>query len=246
MHNVIEIFNAFNVLNDEWIKPLISGTALTFSLTILALIMGFCLAIILTYALYTQTMFKALAKGFIFFTRSVPLLVQIFLLYYGSAQFEWLRNSVLWEILQYPFSCALIALALNSSAYTAVLLQQNINCIPKGEIEACILLNMSLYTRMRKILLPRVLSTFWPVYSNEAMMVLKSTSLVSTITLMDLMGVTRQIIAKTFQWDVLIITGILYFLMSALLVGFFNQLCHNVRNDGTSKRFFSNDCSSCN
>ncbi len=220
-------------------ESLLSGATLSLGLTCLSLVIGLFLALIMTYVLNSNyNSLKFLTQGFIFFTRGVPLLVQFFLLYYGSAQFEWVRNSLLWEILQHPFACALIALALNSSAYTTVLLQSSICNIPKGEIEACIALHMPLYTRLRQVILPRAFSTFWPAYSNEAIMVLKSTSLASTITLMDLMGATRQIIAKTYEpAEALIMAGCLYLLMSGLLMGIFHTLRYYFNNKNNKPIF---------
>jgi His/Glu/Gln/Arg/opine family amino acid ABC transporter permease subunit len=202
------------------------GLITTISVTASALFLGLILSFFLLWTLNSQKLWlKISSQAFIFFTRGVPLLVQIFMLYYGAAQFEWLRSSIFWEILQHPFCCATIVLGLNSSAYTAVILQGCLAAIPKGELEACRVLNLSPYQQYIRVIIPRIFGNFWPLYSNEAIMVLKSTSIVSTITLMDLMGVTRQLIANSYQTATLLITaGILYLLMSTALVSFFQKL----------------------
>lgn len=205
---------------------LINGSILTITLTLTALCVGLILAFLFTYALYTKKRILVVPiKAFIQFTRGVPLIVQMFMLYYGAAQFEWIRNSFLWEIVQHPFFCASLVLGLNSSAYTTVLLQAGLNAIPKGEKDACRALNMSKYIQFRHILFPRILGNFWPSYSNEAIMVLKSTSLASTITLIDLMGAARQIISSSYQtFETLCLASLIYLVLSSLIVGVFHAL----------------------
>lgn len=201
-------------------EELFDGAMLTFGLAILALSIGFCIALVFTYLLVSQKKIYSLPiHAFISFSRGVPLLVQIFLLYYGAAEFEWIQKSLFWSVLQHPFCCATIVLALNSSAYTTILLSNAVNSIPKGEIEVCQSLNFSFYQIMRHIIFPRVLSNVWPVYSNEGIMVLKSTSLVSTITLMDLMGAARQLISISYQTlEVLILASVIYLILAGILI----------------------------
>lgn len=203
------------------LEQLVNGAVLTLQLTILGLMIGFTLAIIFVYLLTTKkSLFTIPIQSYISFSRGVPLLVQFFILYYGCAEFECIQNSILWPILQHPFWCATLVLALNSSAYTTVLLYNAVRAIPTGEIEACKLLHLPYYQTMRRIILPRALANIWPAYSNEVIMVLKSTSLASMITLTDLMGSARQIISTTYQtFDVLILTSIIYILLACILIG---------------------------
>lgn len=210
------------------LNTLLTGTLLTIKLTVISLISGLSLAFIFSYLLNSKIKFLSLViKGFIWFSRGVPVLVQIFLVYYGAAQFAWCRESVLWLILQHPFYCAAIVLALNSSAYTTILLQNMIDLIPKGELEICQCLQLSYYQKYRYIILPRVFTHFWPSYSNEAIQVLKSTTLASSITLIDLMGATRQVVAQTYNTlDALLWAGILYLVLSFLLINIFYVLNH--------------------
>ncbi len=215
------------------IKELYEGAVLSLGLAILALSIGFCLSVTFSYLLATKRkIFSMPINIFISFSRGVPLLVQIFLLYYGAAEFEWIRNSLFWPVLKEPFCCATIALALNSSAYTTVLLDKAIHSIPLGEVEVCKTLNLTFYQTMRYILLPRALSNIWPAYSNETIMVLKSTSLASTITLMDLMGATRQIISTHYKtFEVLMIAAVIYLMMAWLLV----TILHLIRKTANTR-----------
>jgi len=152
-------------------------------------------------------------------------LVQIFIIYYGSGQWAWLRNSFLWDIFRHPFGCAAIALAVNTAAYTTALLTGAIQAVPKGEVEACEVLGFSRWQLLRRIIFSRAWRMALPAYSNEVIMILKSTSLASTITLLDLMGVMRQMIARTYEvLPFFIMAGFLYLILNGLIIGVFRLL----------------------
>lgn len=206
------------------LNTLLAGSILSLSLSLLSLGIGFCIASFLACLLYTNKKFLTKSiNSFLYLSRGIPLLVQIFLLYYGAAEVEWLRNSILWPVLKEPFWCAIIILALNSSAYTTVILNKAIRSVPIGEIEACQNLNLTVFQTLRKVLLPQGYAAMWPAYSNEAIMILKSTSLVSTITLIDLMGAARQMIATDFNTtEILLITGCMYLILALILICLLN------------------------
>src|SRR5204863_19540 len=130
-------------------------------------------------------------------------------------QFEWIRDSVLWIVLRNPTVCAIIALSINSACYTTVLLDGAINSVPKNEIMACWSLGMSKWLAFRRIIFSRALRIAIPAYSNEVLLVLKATSLASTITLLDIMGVTQQLIAQTYATtELYLIAGFCYLLLN--------------------------------
>jgi len=210
----------------EYFWQLLSGALTTIELMLLAILFGLSLAVIFTLLSLTKKMFFTWPiNAFIYFIRGTPLLVQIFLIYYGSGQFTWLRESGLWFIFKEPFACAVIALALNTSAYTTVLLRGAIASVPTAEVQAAKALGMSYLLTLRRIILPRALRIVLPAYSNEVVMVLKGTSLASTITLLELMGMTRQIIAQTYQTiEFFLIAGLLYLILNGLVMFGFKVL----------------------
>ena len=212
----------------NYLPQLLSGTLTTIALMIFSLLIGLFLAILLTVASASRKkIFQYPINAYVFFIRGTPLLVQFFLIYFGSSQFEWLRQSIFWYLFQKPFVCAVIALAINTSAYTTVLFRGAINSIPHGEIEASKALGMSWLVMMRRIVLPRALRIVLPAYSNEVVMVLKGTSLASTITLLDLMGVTQRIIAENYAAiEFLVLAGIIYLLLNTLIITIFRYLEH--------------------
>ena len=200
-----------------------SGTLVTIELMAAGLLLGLLLALILTiFAESSLKLLKLPINVFVFIIRGTPLLVQNFIIYYGSGQFHWLKETILWSVLKQPFSCAVIALVLNTSAYTYVLLQGAIRSVPRGQTEAAYALGLSMWQTYRRIIIPHAIRVVLPVYSNEAIMILKGTSLAGTITLMDLMGMTRHLIAMTYEViPLFLIAGIIYFILNTLIMGIF-------------------------
>lgn len=193
------------------------GVTRSLMLTLLSLLLGMLFAAVST-TLREQRRLHFLNYPFLglyLFLRSTPLLVQFYLIYYGLGQFEWIRNSHLWPLLQNPSYCAILALGLNSAAYSSVIIQGAIRSTPRGEIEACKALGFTPWQQFCGVLGKRMLLQIWPNYTNEIIMVFKATAIASTITVLELMGITRQLISDTYQTtECLAIAGILYLLIT--------------------------------
>jgi ABC-type arginine/histidine transport system permease subunit len=151
---------------------------------------------------------------FIFYFRGTPLLVQIFLVYYGSGQFQTLLSQTgLWFFFREAYFCAVLTLTLNTAAYTAEILRGAIQGVSFGEIEAARACGMSKGLLYRRIILPVAFRLAWPAYTNEVVFLLQATSLVSIITLMDITGVARVIAARSFAFYELFITAAVFYLI---------------------------------
>ena len=162
-----------------------------------------------------------LAYGYSYIFRGTPLLVQIFIIYYGFGQVEFIRESFLWIILKEPYWCAVIAFALNTGAYTSEILRSAFQTIKPGFVEAGKSLGVSGKIIFYKIQIPIAIRQSLPAYGNEIILMLKGTSLASTVTLMDLTGVAKYIISTTFKpIEVFIFAGSIYL--------FFTFIIHNV------------------
>ncbi len=162
-----------------------------------------------------------IAYGYSYTFRGTPLLVQIFIIYYGFGQVELIRESFLWVILKEPYWCAVIAFALNTGAYTSEILRSAFQTIKPGFIEAGKSLGVSNKLIFYKIQIPIAIRQSLPAYGNEIILMLKGTSLASTVTLMDLTGVAKYIISTTFKpIEVFIIAGSIYL--------FFTFIIHNL------------------
>jgi len=210
----------------KWLPKLIQGATLTLELTALSVIAGLIVAIPLGIARSSSLWYvRSLPYAYIFFFRGTPLLIQLFLVYYGLSQFDVVRESVLWPYLRSPFWCAVITMTLHTAAYIAEILRGAIQAIPPGEIEAARALGMSRFKTLVHIVLPRAARIGLPAYSNEVILMLKASSLASTVTLLELTGMTRTIISRTYQTvDMFLIAGVIYLVMSFVLIQGFKLL----------------------
>ena len=222
----------------KWLPKLIQGATLTLELTALSVIAGLIVAIPLGIARSSRLWYvRSLPYAYIFFFRGTPLLIQLFLVYYGLGQFEAVRDSVLWPYLRSPFWCAIITMTLHTAAYIAEILRGAIQAIPPGEIEAARALGMSRFKTLIHIVLPRAARIGLPAYSNEVILMLKASSLASTVTLLELTGMTRTIIARTYQTvDMFLIAGVIYLVMSFVLIQGFKLLERWLRVDACQGR----------
>jgi len=153
------------------------------------------------------------------------MLVQLFIIYFGLAQIEYLRSSFLWVVLKEPYWCAIIAFALNTGAYTSEILRSAFQTIDKGYTEAGQSLGISRKNIFYKIKLPIAIRQSLPAYSNEMILMLKGTSLASTVTLMDLTGVAKFIISTTFKpIEIFIAAGSIYLFITFLIHAFIKTI----------------------
>jgi len=202
----------------EVLQKLLAGLPLTLQLTGFSLLIGFILAVIVAAAAASRIrVFRWVANCHVELFRGTPLLVQIFLIYYGLGQIPELRQSFLWPFLREPYWCAVLALALNTSAYTAEIIRGAVQAVPAGEIEAARACGMSGFLLRRRIIWPIALRQGLPVYGSEIILMIKGTSLASIITLNEVTGIAYKLISSTYRiFEVFIVTGALYLLVTAL------------------------------
>jgi octopine/nopaline transport system permease protein len=199
----------------ESFPKLLKATSLTLKLVSSSLLLGIFFAILRTGK---NKFFKLLSYYYSYIFRGTPLLVQIFIIYFGLGQIEYLRSSFLWVILKEPYWCAIIAFALNTGAYTSEILRSAFETISTGYIEAGKSLGMSENKIFYKIKLPIAIRQSLPAYGNEMILMLKGTSLASTVTLMDLTGVAKFIISTTFKpIEIFIVAGSIYLFITFLI-----------------------------
>ncbi|MBP0580631.1 ABC transporter permease [Labrys sp. LIt4] len=199
------------------------GAQLTLILTVASLAISFCLAIPLSFARNSANrLIRSLIFAYTLVFRGTPLLVQLFLIYFGLAQFELVRQSLLWPWLSSPLVCVLIAFVLNTTAYTTEIFAGALRHIPPGEVEAATAYGMSGWTRARRILVPAMLTRALPLYGNETIMMLHATSLASTVTLLETTGVARMITLNYYiQFEPYVAAAIVYLVLTFVLVGAF-------------------------
>ncbi|OBW94710.1 arginine ABC transporter permease ArtM [Gallibacterium salpingitidis] len=190
----------------DYFLTIAQGIPTSLLLTVVSLAIAFILALVLTFllALNNKVISKVVNLYITLFT-GTPLLVQLFLIYSGPGQFQWIVDSPFWHLLSNAWFCAMLALALNSAAYSTQLFYGAVKAISKGQWESCVSLGLS-RAQTLKILIPYALKRALPSYTNEIILVFKGTSLASTITIMDIMGYARQLYGT--EYNALLIYGL--------------------------------------
>lgn len=202
----------------SYFPELLKGLQTSLTLTLASLLLALVLALIFTVILALKVpVLSHLTRGYITLFTGTPLLVQIFLIYYGPGQFPSIQSVPwLWHLLSQPWLCALFALSLNSAAYTTLLFHGAVRAIPAGQWHACAALGMNRKDTLR-ILLPYAFKRALSSYSNEVVLVFKSTSLAYTITLMEVMGHGQLLYGRTYDVSVFAAAGVIYLIVNGLL-----------------------------
>lgn len=222
----------------KWLPSFVDGAWLTLQLVGISVIAGLIFALPLGIARASRHFsIRALPYAYIFFFRGTPLLVQLFLVYYGLAQFDAMRQSSLWPYLRDPYWCAIITMTMHTAAYIAEIIRGAIQNVPSGEIEAARALGMSRSQALWHIILPRATRIGLPAYSNEVILMLKASALASTITLLELTGMARKIAARTYLHEEMFLTaGLIYLIIAFVLMQGFKLLERWLRVDACQGR----------
>lgn len=207
------------------------GLITTLWLLLSCLLIGFVLAILTALALTSRSWLLAkLAGSFTYFVRGTPLLIQVYLIYYGLGQLEWIQarwDEVWpWTYFKQPFFCALLAFALNNAGYTAEMLAGSIRETSPGEVEAARAMGMSRFQIMSRIVLPSAMRRTLPPYSNEVVQMLHSTSLASVVpTLTDVTAVASRIYSDFYlPFEAYLAAAVIYLCVTFALIGTFRLL----------------------
>ena len=194
------------------------GFFVTIELLVISTLLGFAVAVLVALARSSKTaVLSGFAYAYCYVFRGTPLLVQLWVFYYGFGALGEAGLGPFWPLFRDAYSVGLIVLTINTSAYAAEIFRGGIANVPRGQFEAAIASGMSWWTTMRRIALPQALRIAWPAYSNEVILLLKGSALVSTITVLDLMGQTRTIFARSYSLDIFIYAAVLYLVLSATL-----------------------------
>lgn len=200
-----------------------NGLKTTLLLLVISLATGLLLSVPLSVARVSPRAWLSWpVASYTFVIRGTPLLVQMFIIYYGFAQIEWLRQSIAWELFKNAWFCAWLAFALNTTAYTTEIFAGALKATNSGELEAARSVGLSEWQVYTRILLPSALRRALPQYSNEAVGMMHATAIASAVTLVDLTRVARDVYANH-----LVITesfgtvAVFYFALTFGLVGLF-------------------------
>ncbi len=205
---------------------MLKGLGVTLQLLFIAGFCGLILAIlILLMRISGKWYLNYPAQIYIFVFRGTPILVQIFIIYYGLPQFGFIRNSIVWPILREPMGCAIVALSLNTGAYVSEILRGGVLGVGKGLLEAGSALGMTAYQKFIYITAPIATRLALPAYSNDVVSLLKSTALASTITIADMTGIARTIVADTYApYEIFISLAIVYLIFTFIIQKLFGHI----------------------
>jgi His/Glu/Gln/Arg/opine family amino acid ABC transporter permease subunit len=210
------------MLSPDLFEPAFMAVKDGFLLTLLITLASFCFGQILALPLALgltseRPPFHVAVSTYTFFVRGSPLLVQLFIIYYGLGQIEAVRDSFLWPLLRSPIYCAVIAIGLNSAAYCAELLAGAIRQLPPGQWEAGKALGIGDDILLAKIVLPQAYRAVLPAIGNELVLVMKGSTLASAVTVMEMTGSARVFVARSYApFETFLIAGAIYLVLGAV------------------------------
>ena len=223
----------------EMIPKLAEGALLTIELLVLSAVCGLIIAVPMAIARVSKSFWINMwPRAYCYFFRGTPLLVQLFLVYYGLGQFEAVRESFAWPVLRDAYWCALITFSLHTAAYISEILRGAMQAVPSGEVEAARSVGMNSKQIYARIIMPRAFRIALPAYGNELILMLKASALASTITLLDLTGMARTISAKNYlPIETFVTAGAFYLIITyglTLIIQFMEVHFHPDRKEPKS------------
>ncbi len=194
------------------------GLFVTVELLFLSSAIGFFVAVAVVLARVSKNpLLFAPAQAYVYVFRGTPLLVQLWVFYYGLGSLGEEGLGPLWPFFREGWWVGLLTLVINTSAYVAEILRGGIENLPRGQVEAAEACGMSWAQRMRRIVFPQAIRIAWPAYGNELILLMKASALISTITVMDLMGQTRTIFSRSYDLSIFLYGALLYLVLAGLI-----------------------------
>lgn len=226
----------------EAFPRILAGLDETLLLAGSSLVIGFLFAVpVALMCLSKSIILRGIANGYVYVFRSTPLLVQIFLIYYGSGQFrDELEALGLWTFFRESWFCAIFAFTLNTAAYSSQIIRGGLQSVPRGQVEAAQAVGMTGWQAFHRIVFPIAIRQALPAYGNEIILMVKATSLASTITIIEITGEAKKIMAETYQTiEVFLIAGAIYLSINFLVsrgVSLLERLLYpHLRDTGTRR-----------
>ena len=213
----------FELMYESFFK-IVEGIPLTLQVVSISTILGIFLAVAVALMRISGNRLMSLpAYYFVYLIRGTPLLLQLYFVYYGLSQFEAIRESILWPILKEPYWCGIITLTISTGAYSSEIIRGGILSVSKNYIEASGALGLSQIKTFMLITLPITVRQALPAYGNELILMVKASSLISIVTLMEITGIARTIISKTYApVEIVLVAGSIYLVINFIIVMFVN------------------------
>ena len=211
LYSVIQNSDAYG----NYLQKFLHGAQITITLVGFSIVLGALLSLPLTLARMSRALLpQAFAYAYVYFFRGTPLIAQVFLVYYGFGSFrEFLTDIKLWWLFRDPFNCALLVFTLNTAAYQTEILRGAIESVSRGQSEAGRSLGLPPLLIFWKIILPQALIIALRPYGNEIIIMIKGSAIASIITVLDLMGETRRMFSRTFDYNTYLLAALMYLVM---------------------------------
>lgn len=211
------------LMHESFFK-IVEGIPLTLQVVSISTILGIFLAVTVALMRISGNRLLSLpAYYFVYLIRGTPLLLQLYFVYYGLSQFEAIRESIIWPILKEPYWCGIITLTISTGAYSSEIIRGGILSVSKNYIEASGALGLSQIKTFMLITLPITVRQALPAYGNELILMVKASSLISIVTLMEITGIARTIISKTYApVEIFLVAGSIYLVINFIIVMFVN------------------------
>ena len=208
----------FELMYESFFK-ILKGVPLTLEVVFISTFLGFGLAIIVALMRISDNkLYSVPAYSFIYLIRGTPLLLQLYFVYYGISQFSFVRESFLWPILREPFWCGIITLTISTGAYSAEIIRGGIQSVSQGYIESGKALGLGRISLFFRIVMPITIRQALPAYGNELILMVKASSLISIVTLMEITGIARTIISKTYApVEIFLVAGSIYLFINFII-----------------------------
>ena len=213
----------FELMYESFFK-IVEGIPLTLQVVSISTILGIFLAVAVALMRISGNRLMSLpAYYFVYLIRGTPLLLQLYFVYYGLSQFEFIRESILWPLLKEPYWCGIITLTISTGAYSSEIIRGGILSVSKNYIEASDALGLSQVKTFMLVTLPITVRQALPAYGNELILMVKASSLISIVTLMEITGIARTIISKTYApVEIFLVAGSIYLAINFIIVIFVN------------------------
>ena len=214
---------------------LLSGLQITAEVVTISCLIGFVLSYPLALARVARNpVARGASLAYVTFFRGTPLLCQLYLVYYGAGEIRPLLTSLgLWWFFRDAFYCCIFAFALNTGAYQSEIIRGALLSVSQGQIQAAQALGLSRYRIARHVVWPQALLVALRPLGNELVSMVKSSALAAIVTLLDLMGQTRFVFARTFDFTIYLYAALLYLAITGLIArlwnGFESRLSRHLR-----------------
>ena len=209
---------------------LLGAVPATLSLFALSVSIGGVLALLIVWMrVGGNPILSRFARGYVFVFRGSPLLIQMFLMFYGLAQFGFIRHSFVWPAFRDPFFCAVMSLALCTAGYSAEIFRAGLRAVSSREIEAARSIGMSGFLLIRRILVPTAFRHALPAYSTEIVMMVKATAMASLVTVWEVTGVAQRLIAETYRtMEVFMCAALIYLTLNFIIIQLLSLVEHRL------------------